>query len=173
MKTIYFDNNATTKVAEEVAEEMKPFFCNLYGNPSSMHGFGREAKKRVEDAVNQVMQDKGYKLVEGEDFDFVIMTHAGSKERMQVHNTGVSAAYGGYGGWYDPWWGPYGGTTHVSYYEESTLVLDIVHWEKKELAWRGLATGTVREDNKGGKQQAEINNIVAKMLANFPPPEKE
>ena len=59
--------------------------------------------------------------------------------------------WGGYY-WYDPWWGPYGGTTHVSYYEESTLVLDIVHWEKKELAWRGLATGTVREDNRGGKQ---------------------
>ena len=126
-------------------------------------------QKRVVAAVDAVMKDKGYELVEGEDFDFVIMAHAGSKERMQVHNTGYSAAYGGYGGWYDPWWGPYGGSTHVSYYEESTLVLDIVHWEKKELAWRGLATGTVREDNRGNKQEAEIQNIVTKVLANFPP----
>ncbi|MBN2132049.1 MAG: cysteine desulfurase NifS [Sedimentisphaerales bacterium] len=54
MKTIYFDNNATTKVAEEVFEAMQPYFCALYGNPSSMHTFGgqvgieiREARQRV------------------------------------------------------------------------------------------------------------------------------
>jgi len=54
MKTIYFDNNATTKVAEEVFEAMQPYFCDLYGNPSSMHTFGgqvgiqiREARQRV------------------------------------------------------------------------------------------------------------------------------
>jgi cysteine desulfurase len=46
MKTIYFDNNATTKVAEEVLEEMKPFFCELYGNPSSMHTFGGRSARR-------------------------------------------------------------------------------------------------------------------------------
>ena len=126
-------------------------------------------QKRVVAAVDAAMKEKGYELVDGDDFDFVIMAHAGSKERMQVYNTGYSAAYGGYGGWYDPWWGPYGGSTHVSYYEESTLVLDIVHWEKKELAWRGLATGTVREENRGGKQEAQINDIVSRVLANFPP----
>jgi len=54
MKTIYFDNNATTRVADEVFEAMQPYFCNLYGNPSSMHTFGgqvgiqlREARERV------------------------------------------------------------------------------------------------------------------------------
>ena len=54
MKTVYFDNNATTKVADEVLEEIKPYFCELYGNPSSMHTFGgqvgiklREARERV------------------------------------------------------------------------------------------------------------------------------
>jgi len=39
-KVIYFDNNATSRVAPEVAEEMRPFFGELYGNPSSMHFFG-------------------------------------------------------------------------------------------------------------------------------------
>ena len=39
-KTVYLDNNATTRTAPEVKEAMDPFFCELYGNPSSMHAFG-------------------------------------------------------------------------------------------------------------------------------------
>jgi len=54
MKTIYFDNNATTKVAEQVAEEMKPLFCELYGNPSSMHTFGGQIGRKIRHAREQV-----------------------------------------------------------------------------------------------------------------------
>jgi len=54
MKTIYFDNNATTKVAEEVLEEMKPLFCDLYGNPSSMHTFGGQISRKITNARRQV-----------------------------------------------------------------------------------------------------------------------
>jgi len=54
MKTIYFDNNATTKMAEEVLQEMKPFFCQLYGNPSSMHTFGGQIARSIRDAREQV-----------------------------------------------------------------------------------------------------------------------
>jgi len=54
MKTIYFDNNATTKVADEVLEEMKPFFCELYGNPSSMHTFGGQVGRKIKKAREQV-----------------------------------------------------------------------------------------------------------------------
>ncbi len=58
MKTMYFDNNATTKVAKEVLEEMLPYFCDLYGNPSSMHTFGgqvagklKQARRRIADLL--------------------------------------------------------------------------------------------------------------------------
>ena len=54
MKTIYFDNNATTKVAEEVAEEMQPLFCELYGNPSSMHTFGGQIGRKISQAREHV-----------------------------------------------------------------------------------------------------------------------
>jgi hypothetical protein len=48
MKEIYVDNNATTKVDEAVFEEMRPYFCELYGNPSSMHFFGGQVQKKVD-----------------------------------------------------------------------------------------------------------------------------
>ena len=54
MKTVYFDNNATTKVAEEVAEEIQPYFCQLYGNPSSMHTFGGQISRKITHARSQV-----------------------------------------------------------------------------------------------------------------------
>ena len=50
MKEIYADNNATTKVDEAVFEEMRPYFCELYGNPSSMHFFGGQVQKKVDEA---------------------------------------------------------------------------------------------------------------------------
>jgi len=54
MKTIYLDNNATTKVADEVMEAMLPYFTQLYGNPSSMHTFGGQVGQRIRDAREQV-----------------------------------------------------------------------------------------------------------------------
>jgi cysteine desulfurase len=54
MKTIYFDNNATSKVAEEVFEEIQPLFCKLYGNPSSMHTFGGQIGRRIAQARENV-----------------------------------------------------------------------------------------------------------------------
>ena len=54
MKTVYVDNNATTRVAPEVLDAMLPYLSERYGNPSSMHSFGgtvgfdiREARARV------------------------------------------------------------------------------------------------------------------------------
>lgn len=50
MRVVYLDNNATTKVAEEVFGEMAPYFCELYGNPSSMHSFGGKCEKKIKQA---------------------------------------------------------------------------------------------------------------------------
>lgn len=51
---IYFDNNATTRVAPEVVEAMLPTFSDLYGNASSMHSFGGQMGKYLEKARSQV-----------------------------------------------------------------------------------------------------------------------
>ena len=54
MKPVYLDNNATTKVAPEVLEEMLPYLSDYYGNPSSMHTFGGQLHRKIEDAREMV-----------------------------------------------------------------------------------------------------------------------
>lgn len=51
---IYLDNNATTMMAEQVREAMEPFLRGSYGNPSSIHTAGREAREAVERARRQI-----------------------------------------------------------------------------------------------------------------------
>lgn len=50
MKQIYLDHNATTQVATEVLEAMLPYFSEKFGNASSLHAFGRDAKVGLENA---------------------------------------------------------------------------------------------------------------------------
>ncbi|MDR1569958.1 MAG: cysteine desulfurase NifS [Oscillospiraceae bacterium] len=58
---VYMDNAATTSVKPEVTQAMLPFFSNTYGNPSSVHAFGREARKAVDAARAQVAAALGAK----------------------------------------------------------------------------------------------------------------
>ncbi len=59
MKTVYVDNNATTRVAPEVLEVMQPYFSEYYGNPSSMHFFGGQVQKKVDEARARVAEFLG------------------------------------------------------------------------------------------------------------------
>lgn len=51
---VYLDNAATTPLNEEVLQAMLPFFKEKYGNPSTIYSIGRESKKAIEDAREQV-----------------------------------------------------------------------------------------------------------------------
>ncbi|MEK6757876.1 MAG: cysteine desulfurase family protein [Nanoarchaeota archaeon] len=53
-RQIYFDNAASTKVDEEVVKEMLPYFTEKYGNPSSQHTKGQEAKEALDDARKKI-----------------------------------------------------------------------------------------------------------------------
>ena len=53
---VYLDHSATTPVDPEVAALMMTYYTEKYGNPSSVHGFGREAKQALEQARNQVAE---------------------------------------------------------------------------------------------------------------------
>ena len=85
MKIIYTDNNATTKVADEVIKEMLPYFGELYGNPSSMHTFGdlvekklRQARQRVADLINADPQE-------------IIFTSCGTESDSSAINAAINA----------------------------------------------------------------------------------
>jgi cysteine desulfurase len=54
MDTIYLDNNATTRIDDEVVEAMLPYLTTYYGNPSSMHTFGGQVGRAVREAREQV-----------------------------------------------------------------------------------------------------------------------
>lgn len=56
MKPIYLDYNATTPIDPEVAAAMRPFLEEHFGNPSSAHWYGAQAKKALENARRQVAQ---------------------------------------------------------------------------------------------------------------------
>ena len=71
---IYLDNNATTQVAPEVFDAMRPFLTELYGNPSSAHEFGHRTRAAVEHARAQVAE-----LLGAGDSSEIVFTSGGSE----------------------------------------------------------------------------------------------
>jgi cysteine desulfurase len=71
---IYLDNNATTRVAPEVFEAMRPFLAELYGNPSSAHTFGREMRRALETAREQTAT-----LLGAADVSEIVFTSCGTE----------------------------------------------------------------------------------------------
>lgn len=71
---IYLDNNATTRVADEVLDAMLPYFKDFYGNSSSMHTFGGSCQKAVRTARENIAY-----LIGADDADEVIFTSCGTE----------------------------------------------------------------------------------------------
>ncbi len=72
-RVVYLDYNATSPVLPEVKEAMMPYFCERYGNPSSLHTLGRDAKRAVEEARESVAKLLGAESSE------IIFTSGGSE----------------------------------------------------------------------------------------------
>lgn len=82
MNTIYFDNNATTNIAPEVLDEMMPYLKDLYGNPSSMHTFGGQLHRKIEEARSRVAKLLGAETEE------IVFTSCGTES----DNTAIMSA---------------------------------------------------------------------------------
>lgn len=108
-------------------------------------------RSHVRSAVDSALAAKGYRRLEAGRPDFLVAYYFTARNRVDVT----------YGYWY-----PY---SDAYYYKEGTLVIDVVDPEKKQLTWRGWATGIMH-----GRQYAydEIHDSVNGMLERFPPKKK-
>lgn len=64
MKEIYLDHAATTRVDDRVVKKMLPYFTEVYGNPNSQHGYGRDAQQAVDEARDTIARLIGAKPAE-------------------------------------------------------------------------------------------------------------
>ena len=86
-RRVYLDHNASTPVHPEVLEAMLPYFSERFGNPSSVHGFGREARDGMETAREQIA---GFLKVSKDEIVFT----SGGTESDNLGIKGLAAARG-------------------------------------------------------------------------------
>jgi cysteine desulfurase len=89
-KPIYLDYNATTPIAPEVAEAMLPFLYEIFGNPSSSHPYGVEARAAVEEARSQIAELLHCAPAE------IVFTSSGTESNNYAIR-GIATAQGGQG----------------------------------------------------------------------------
>lgn len=85
MKLVYVDNNATTRVDDRVLEEMLPYFKDYYGNPSSIHTFGRQVAGKIETAREKVAD------ILGADTSEIIFTSCGTESNNHAMHSSLEA----------------------------------------------------------------------------------
>jgi hypothetical protein len=119
-------------------------------------------RDRFIESISDGLISKGLTLMKEEGADLVVVIHAGKRDRMQVTNS-----YSGYG-WYNTWWGPYG-HTNVSYYEQGTVVIDLVDPGNKALVWRGIGSRAVQRYDTPAEAEEAVDLIVGKILNRYPP----
>ena len=116
--------------------------------------------RRVNRAVDENLESKGYNKRESGAVDFLVNWYVGTDQKMSVstYSTGW-----GYYGWYG------GTTTQVNQWTEGTLVVDVIDTKSKELIWRGWATKALADNPTPEEVTRTVNEIVAGILQTFPP----
>jgi len=131
--------------------------------------------KQIKDAFDQALATKGLSKTDSDDADLFIAYQPGMKQETEFSSYNSSWGYGP--GWYGGGW--YGapsssmttGQTSTIYIGQ--LVLDMYDSAHKDLVWRGVASKSINPKAKPDKQTKNLNKAVAKMLKNYPPPQKK
>lgn len=117
-------------------------------------------RKRLGDAVTEVMQAKGYAL-EPNSPELVVRFMTDVKDRQQVRSNNMYSPYS----W---WW--YGGGNNISTYnyQESRFILNIYMNGGRKMIWQGWATGKVKAPSKKEDRETMIKNTITDILRSFP-----
>ena len=117
--------------------------------------------RRVENAIRNHLEDKGY--ARSESADFRVNFHTITKDRTSVHDLGYGPAPFGR----EPYFGDYSyGRLFIEKYEEGTLVIDIIDKKSNQLLWRGAHT---RRLERTALSPLHAQAVVDAILLNFPP----
>lgn len=122
-------------------------------------------KDRVLNELSRQLQSKG--LASGENPDLIINVKANHKK---VTDITTNSPYGMWG-----WGGPFGwgvgvNRTWSSNYNEGALIVDLIDARTNKLVWQGIGSG-ISVDSPKAKQR-QIPEIVAEIMANYPPQRK-
>ena len=116
-------------------------------------------RRRLGDAVVEVMEAKGYKM-DTKNPELIVRFMTDVKDRQQVRSNNMYSPY--------MWW--YGGGNNISTYnyQESRFILNIYQKNSDRMIWQGWASGKVKAPNKKDDRESMIKNTMADILRTFP-----
>ncbi|MES2240686.1 MAG: DUF4136 domain-containing protein [Bacteroidota bacterium] len=123
-------------------------------------------KKRILHAIDDELSKKG--MSKSENPDLLVNIFTKEREQIDVNQFNMGWGYGWGWGWNPYFWG---GNSYVTSSTQGTLYIDLIDAKKKELIWEGEGVGILTENRR--EKEKQINEYVAKILAQFPPTEKK
>jgi len=133
------------------------------------------AQRQIKAALQAELATKGLTKTDSDDADLYIgdQTAIGTEKQFSSYSTGWGTGPGWGGGWHGG-----GMTSETTTGSTSTiyigqLALDIYDSRKKTLVWRGVASKTLDPNAKPDKREKNLKKAVAKLLKNYPPPDKK
>jgi hypothetical protein len=116
-------------------------------------------RRRLGDAVVEVMQSKGYKL-DQQNPEIIVRFMTDVKDRQQVRSNNMYSPY--------MWW--YGGGNNISTYnyQESRFILNIYQKNSDRMIWQGWASGKVKAPTKKDDRESMVKNTMSDILRTFP-----
>jgi len=127
-------------------------------------GVDQISERRIASAVDAQLAEKGYRLIEYGEPDFVVNFILTTQQKVDYTTYNSGWGYYGY----------YGGGVGVSHttareWTEGTLLIDVIDVKEQDLAWRGWANGALSENLTPEQKTQRVNEVVGKILEKFPP----
>jgi hypothetical protein len=131
---------------------------------------------RINDAIVDTMEIKGYKFVEDAfQADVLISWHLVAQDKQKVSTIPSGPSYGGYGGGYGGYgrrahyncWNCGGSEVRVSNYTEGTFIVDIIDPQLDQSVWRAVIQSKLKKEPT--QDQQAVNEAAGRIFASFPP----